>query len=146
MWRGLVILFLATSLASADDKQEAAARELKKLEGDWKALKSEDDGRESDGGNGILIEKDKMRLKIGDRVVFTGTITIDPSAEPKTIDLKYTDGPGVTGMTQRGIYRWDGDKLEICWNPVGKDERPKKFTTKAAPGNGFQYRKYEKKD
>jgi hypothetical protein len=37
----------------------------------------------------------------------------------------------------------------VGWPPswprsIGKDERPRKFTTKAATGNGFQYRKYEK--
>ena len=145
MWRGLAALFLVTGLAvAADDKPEAVAKELKKLQGDWKALKSEDGGREATGGNDIIIEKDKMQLKIGDQVKFTGTITIDPLADPKTIDLKYTDGPGVKDMSQLGIYRWDGEKLEICWSPVGNDTRPKKFTTKAVAGKGFQYRQFEK--
>jgi uncharacterized protein (TIGR03067 family) len=149
MYRTMAIVFalaVSPSLLLADDKEEAAKNELKKFQGDWKAVKSEDDGRAATRGDPIIVEGDKLSLVIRDRITFVGKIKLNPTADPKTIDWEYTEGPGgVVGKVQRGIYRWDGDKLEVCWNPVGTEERPKKFTTKPSAGKGFQYRLYEKK-
>jgi uncharacterized protein (TIGR03067 family) len=143
---GVLFLFLAAAAIAAEDKDAAVKQEMKKLQGDWKALKSEDDGRAATGGDPIIVEGDTLSLVIRDRITFVGKIKVDPTADPKTIDWEYTEGPGgVVGKVQRGIYRWDGDKLEVCWNPVGTKERPKKFTTKPSAGKGFQYRLYEKK-
>jgi uncharacterized protein (TIGR03067 family) len=148
MLRGVAVvifLLLAAIASAADDKDAAVKKELKKLQGDWKALKSEDDGRASTAGDPIIVEGDKLSLVIRDRITFVGKIKVDPTADPRTIDWEITEGPGVVGKTYRGIYRWDGDKLEVCWNPAGAEERPKKFTTKPSAGKGFQYRLYEKK-
>jgi RNA polymerase sigma factor (sigma-70 family) len=40
-------------------------------------------------------------------------ITLDPTANPKTIDMALSDGPA-KGMTTPGIYQIDGDTLQIC--------------------------------
>jgi uncharacterized protein (TIGR03067 family) len=140
----VVFLALATGPLTADDK-EAAKKELKKLQGDWKPLKSEDDGRVMTGGDPIIVEGDKLSLVIRDRITFVGRVKLDPRADPRTIDWEITEGPGVVGKTYRGIYRWDGEKLEVCWSPVGAAERPRKFTTKPTAGKGLQYRIYERK-
>jgi uncharacterized protein (TIGR03067 family) len=125
---------------------EAAKKDLKKLEGDWKAIKSEADGNASNGGDDIIIEGDKLSLVIRGRITFVGKVQLDPSKEPKAIDWKLTEGPGVMpGQTKPGIYRFKDDKLEICWNPVGSKDRPRRFTTRPAAGRGFQYALYERK-
>jgi RNA polymerase sigma factor (sigma-70 family) len=41
------------------------------------------------------------------------TFAIDPAAIPKTFDMTPADGPA-RSMTNRGIYRFDGDTLQIC--------------------------------
>jgi uncharacterized protein (TIGR03067 family) len=142
----VLFLSLAAAAIAADDKEEAVKKEMKKLQGDWKALKYEADGNAGTGGDPIIIEGDKLSVVIRDRITFVGKIKVDPTADPKTIDMEYVEGPGgVVGKMKLGIYRWDGEKLEVCWNPDGAKERPKKFTTKAATGKGFHYFLYEKK-
>jgi uncharacterized protein (TIGR03067 family) len=143
----LIGFFLALGVGPlvAGDKVEVAKKELEKFQGDWKPLKSEDDGRVQFGGDPIIVEGDKLSLVIRDRITFVGKIKLDPTAKPKTIDWEITEGPGVVGKTYRGIYRWDDGKLEVCWSPVGAEERPRKFTTKPTAGKGLQYRLYEKK-
>jgi RNA polymerase sigma factor (sigma-70 family) len=41
------------------------------------------------------------------------TFAIDPTSNPKTIDTAPAEGPA-KAMTNRGIYRFDGDVLQIC--------------------------------
>jgi uncharacterized protein (TIGR03067 family) len=121
-------------------------KELKKLEGDWVAVHSEDGGNASTGGNPMFIEDGIMSIIIRGRVTFKCKVMkLDTAAQPKTIDVKYVDGPGVGGETQLGIYDWDGEKLKVCWAPVGDTKRPKKFSTSPGVGQGFQYRLYERK-
>jgi uncharacterized protein (TIGR03067 family) len=121
-------------------------KELKKFEGDWVAGESEDGGNGAVGGDPIFVEDGMISLVIRGQVTFVSKIMkLDPTASPKTIDVRYTDGPGAVGQTQLGIYDWDGDKLKICWASIGDTKRPKKFTTKPSAGRGFQYRLYERK-
>ena len=56
---------------------------------------------------------------------------LDPSREPKTIDLVGVIGPR-KGTTTPGIYRLDGDTLEICLDLDGQG-RPSAFDT--TPGD-----------
>jgi RNA polymerase sigma factor (sigma-70 family) len=65
-----------------------------------------------------------------------GTVRLDPTAEPKRFDLtleeldfaQVGDPLKVSGGMYPGIYRWDGDRLSICFaaNPGG--QRPESFT------------------
>jgi uncharacterized protein (TIGR03067 family) len=128
----------------ADDKDEEIKKELKKLEGNWRMVRQDREGNEDSGAsvkkNGVLFDgKDYTFLRDGKTKVSTATITIDPSKDPKEIDLKITAG-SASGNTQLGIYRFTDDgKLEICLNqPRGKgsETRPAKFTTKPSVGSG----------
>ena len=62
-------------------------------------------------------------------------LSVDPSADPKTIDL--TSRGGVSKVSP-GIYRLseDGSKLEICRGDWGGKKRPTKFSTKPGVGSG----------
>ena len=60
--------------------------------------------------------KDYTFLRDGKTKVSTATITIDPTKDPKEIDLKIASGTA-KDSTQLGIYRFTDDgKLEICMN------------------------------
>jgi uncharacterized protein (TIGR03067 family) len=137
---------LGLSVVAAPSANDAK-KEIKKFEGEWKCLESEDDGRFGDGGDPMLIEDGEIKFLIRGQVTFTAKIVaVDPKASPKTIDIKYLSGPGTNGDTQLGIYDWVDGKLKICWAAMGQEKRPKKFTTKPSIGRGFQMRLFEKKD
>jgi uncharacterized protein (TIGR03067 family) len=58
------------------------------------------------------------------------TFQVDPTQEPKTIDLEYFIGPDK--LIGRGIYRLEGDRLWICYrfdSPERPPERPSQFVT-----------------
>jgi uncharacterized protein (TIGR03067 family) len=145
--RALVLAVVLAPLAAGGQAgDEAVKEELKQLQGDWKAIKGEADNNAFTGGDPIIIEGDKLSLVIRDRIAFVGKIKINPKASPKTIDWELTEGPGgVVGKIKPGIYKLEKDKLEICWNPEGSKERPKRFTTKLVAGRGFLYTLYERK-
>lgn len=146
-FRGLAVLVLLAGAAGAGDaKDEAVKKDLKQLQGDWKALKNEVDGTASKGGDDIIIEGDKLSMLIRGRITFVGKIRIDPTASPKALDWHLTEGPGpAAGKIKPAIYRLQGDRLEICWNPEQSKERPRRFTTRPTAGRGFQYFLYERK-
>ena len=57
---------------------------------------------------------------------------LDPTKSPATIDLK------ADGIEFKGIYRFDGKRLKICYN---KDTRPTRFDAEeqAAPPHNVLY-------
>ncbi len=112
-------------------KLKAIQAELKKFEATWKFVSIEVEGDP--------VPEDKF---VGDRLVlkgrqFTsnvqgntthGVFKIDPTVNPKTIDLTFTDGPG-KDKTQKGIYELEGDTQKICFSLPGRP-RPTEFVSK----------------
>jgi uncharacterized protein (TIGR03067 family) len=80
-------------------------------------------------------------LKVGDETV-QGTIEINPTKKPKTIDVKPEIGTN-KGKTLLGIYELDGDSLKICLALPDKD-RPTAFATAAENGQQLVVYKREK--
>lgn len=66
-----------------------------------------------------------------------GTFRLDPSQEPKSIDLVLTKGP-YEGMVLEGIYQVSENTLQLCLplSPL-KGDRPKQFTTENSTGPHF---------
>jgi uncharacterized protein (TIGR03067 family) len=52
----------------------------------------------------------------------SATFRVDPSKDPKEIDLSNPNG-----VTEPGIYRLDGDRLQLCVNTEGR-ERPARLS------------------
>ena len=89
-----------------------------------------------------LIIKGKeftMKEKIA---TYKGTFLIDPTKKPKTIDMKFTEGPE-KGNTSLGIYELDGEDFKLCLTITAKD-RPTEFAAKAKSGLGLEVLKREK--
>ena len=76
----------------------------------------------------LVIKDDKYTVTVGEQGTDQGTIKLDPSANPKTMDITGTDGPN-KGKTFPCIYELDGDTLKICYDLSGK-ARPTEFKTK----------------
>jgi uncharacterized protein (TIGR03067 family) len=116
------------SLPAAQVSTDEPLTDKEQLQGTWMLTALERDGK--------AVPKaplERLRLKItfnGNKVTFEypdhtelGTYQVDPTTEPKTIDV-------VTELdTSKGIYRLEGDTLTICGAPNG-EERPTQFASK----------------
>ncbi len=79
-----------------------------------------------------VVEGDHVVWKRQGKAFAGTTMTIDPAAQPKAIDL-VSDGGPQRGEPVLGIYRRDGDRLTVCMAARG-DPRPSAFD--APKGSG----------
>lgn len=153
----LWFLVLGTmSLLAGDDKEDAAKKELKKLEGTWVLTAVEWDGNKpapqdvtSDARCELTIQGNKYKTgQVGEMYQKgEGFLRIDPSKKPKTIDLGRTQA-FKPGETVYEIYELDGDKLKMCsaekqTEKLKPEDRPKEFKT--APKSGVTITYYKRK-
>lgn len=135
---GLVCLLAGGLSARADDAKKDQEKELKDLEGTWKVV-----SREVDGKKTTDEEVKKLSLNIGaggkavllseGMAVAKADLTVYPAKKPKEIDLLIAEGEN-KGKTARGIYELGADKFRVCYAPPGKD-RPTDFSSKPGSGN-----------
>ena len=142
----LITAAAALPILADPPQDDAVKKELKKLEGSWATVFIEAAGQKVTDEDKIKTRKlttkgNKYTLKVGDETV-QGTIEINPTKKPKTIDVKPDSGSN-KGKTLRGIYELDGDNLKICLAPPGKD-RPTAFATRPADGQQLVVYKREK--
>jgi len=108
-------------------------KELKKIQGTWKFISQEMDGKakpkEDLAKLQITFTGDKWSVTDDGKVVQAGTHTLDPSKKPNQVDAKVTEGED-KGSMMLGIYELKGNTLKVCFDPSGK-ERPTSFTAKA---------------
>lgn len=120
---------------------DAKDNELKKLEGTWVAVSVETSGTKpsaeevQQAGIRLMIAGEQFKLKSnrGGNGAMKGTLVLDSSRKPATMDFKatrsVTDDATDAGSRDLsdifGIYRLEGDTLTFCYAP----ERPKEFAT-----------------
>jgi uncharacterized protein (TIGR03067 family) len=157
MARRIVLLVLIVGLAIAARNSSSASdgpdnsfkEELKALEGNWRCTRVELAGRLLPEalvkGDRYVIEEDKLQTYWSDTNKGGGAtiLKIDSTANSKTIDIEYTSGSN-RGKTQLGIYRLDGNKLEVAWGELGATKRPAKFTSRPGVGSAQEYRVFER--
>jgi uncharacterized protein (TIGR03067 family) len=138
---GLVVTWLSVCASRAGDERK---EELKKHQGTWAVSSSTFDGQRAADDVVCSIK----RVVADDRVVwkrngkrFGATkFEVDPSREPKGIDVILDGGPNRTERVL-GIYKLKGDELTICMATAGQP-RPKEF--KAGKGSGCTLRTYRR--
>jgi uncharacterized protein (TIGR03067 family) len=113
---------LGCPVASAQekiDKAEAVKKGLAALQGSWRLVTHEEDGKDVPYGDGevrlYIIDKDKMIFKNKDEVIAEGQIDLDPTRSPKHMDFRLT-----SGQTDLIIYIRVGDYLIKCGHRDGK--------------------------
>jgi uncharacterized protein (TIGR03067 family) len=120
-------LVFSFSLAarSGDAKNDGA------IEGTWLPSSAELGGKEFPDEVRktikLVVNDDKYTVTVGAKVD-RGTIKLNPSAKPRTLDITGTDGPN-KGKTILAIYERNGDTLRICYDLSGKSH-PTEFKTK----------------
>lgn len=124
----ILVLALSTVARSAPDKESDA------LEGTWVPSEAELGGQkfpdEIRKSIKLVIKGDKYTVTVGTQVD-KGTVKLDPTAKPKTMDITGVEGPN-KGKVFPAIYELNGDTLRLCYELGGKG-RPTEF--KSMPGS-----------
>src|SRR5437660_6472175 len=117
-----IITYCALLLIAADAPNDAAKKDLERMQGDWNAVEMVRDGTKlSDDEVQTFfrtVKGDQYSVSLFDKVLGKGTIKLDTTKKPKAIDAL-----PVGGKPMLGIYEFDGERLKLCFAPSGK-ERP----------------------
>jgi uncharacterized protein (TIGR03067 family) len=134
--RSLLILAAGLLVAADGSKGGAAKPDKEILQGTWKLVALEIDGKQVD----VKGLNDARLMVKGNEYCFTlgkghleMTFTMDQGQQPKVIDLAIAAGPN-KGKTYRGIYTLEGDTFKICRHTKPDQERPTEFATRADSG------------
>jgi uncharacterized protein (TIGR03067 family) len=139
---------LGLQAAEGDGKEEAVAKDLQAIKGTWRLICREVDGRKDSEeeikdtigtGDGL----GKFSVRQGDKLIGEGTVKLDPTKKPKTMDVAYSEGRH-KGERRLGIYEIEGDTFRICVAKPG-DERPTDFSANTGSGRILIVYQREKK-
>lgn len=132
---GLVLVVWGRVRASGDAKRMAIEVHRKELDGTWLGVLGRFDGKKvvEDEAKEVqlTISGERYTLVRGDKID-RGTSKIDPTRNPKTMDLTVMGGE-FEGQTLLGIYEVVGDTHKACFSTAGK-ARPVEFASE--PGSG----------
>jgi uncharacterized protein (TIGR03067 family) len=122
---------------------EAAKKELAALEGNWALVRFERRGTVPEADRPVLTIKGS-KWSMPDLGGDFEVIALDPTADPKLIDLR---GPSNDGKTRdrEGIYKVDGDTLTVVAYARADKKRPTTFDTPTDPGVNLHVYKRVKK-
>lgn len=105
------------------------------LEGEWKMIACEADGHavpQSVVDTGKRIARGgQSKTYFGARILMNARYSVDKSAVPHTVDYTLSNG-----QQPLGIWKFEGDALQICFAPPGK-ARPSDFTARGGTGHTF---------
>ena len=130
-----LIFALAIPIALFADNTNDVNKELKALEGRWKAVAMEAGGKpfpkESVPDFMFIVAINGKATGKSPQEEYQATITVDPKKSPRAIDNLHETG-AQKGKKQYGIYNLEGDKWTVCMTRPGVEEgdRPKDFNTK----------------
>ena len=119
------------------------APEQARLQGTWQAVAAERDGAPAPDlvGHRLAFTKDRFQITREGKLLYGGTYTDDPSAQPTRIAFHQEEGATRRGEW-RGIYRFDADRLEIIDNADDMTKPPPtRFITE--PGSGYVLVRFE---
>jgi uncharacterized protein (TIGR03067 family) len=116
---------------TAGEKDDAVARDMKLLEGNWSLHSFATNGKEVPAetiqnikltikGNRYLVDFGKQKMEL--------TFKIDPSKKPKAIDLINVKDDKKT--VTLGIYEISTDTLKMCRGTESGQDRPTEFAAK----------------
>jgi uncharacterized protein (TIGR03067 family) len=128
--------------------EETVAKELQKFKGTWRMSSKEVDGKKFSGEEikDVIATSDgsgRVTVRRGDKVIGEGTVKLDPTKKPKTINVTFTEGE-YKGKTVLGIYEIESDAFQVCIVRPG-GERPAEFSAQAGSGRTIVVYKREKK-
>jgi len=129
---GFILVTWTRQTDAGPERSEAEKKELEKVTGTW-----------VQAGDNVPPENAKVRLiytgrefvgRLGEKVLFRGSVTLDPTQNPKAIDLILDSGPN-KGKVSLGVYELDRDSYRGCLAAPGK---PRPTLLSSEPGRGQQ--------
>ena len=121
-------------------RPDAVAEEMEKFQGTWRQIAHERDGvadppEERGWEPRVTFTGDTFVVTLADgSTPIKGTFKVDPTREPKALDLTDTFGADA-GKTFLAIYALEGDRLIFC-DADASQERPTEFRTQ--PGQDLR--------
>jgi uncharacterized protein (TIGR03067 family) len=112
----LLVLERRAGKAEAKPKEGEPRKDEKNIQGTWRAVRIQEDGRINDFSAVPRDDPSTIVYFAGDKWIAGNgttvfTFKLDSSKSPKTIDLQKEDG---SKKTIRGTYELNGDNLKIC--------------------------------
>jgi uncharacterized protein (TIGR03067 family) len=112
--------------------QEKAKKDLERLQGTWTMHALEVDGKDLPAqklqNTSLTIKGDDYRTKVKDKQPPGFRLKLDPSKNPKAVDMIQTQPDGSQKLI-KGIYTFDGDTFKMCRGLTPEQERPNQFAT-----------------
>ena len=133
-FRSLVVgLLVIGSLFAANAQSGDGDKDLKALQGSWRLVAGEIGGQKMTAEElkkaKLVFNGDRYTVRRGSGPTVAGTVKLNPTKNPKSIDITDSDGL-YKGKTLLGIYALKGDELKECFTPPGGG-RPAKFAAEA---------------
>ena len=131
MKRSFVVTMLAAVMCSSLTLSADAKDKAPGLDGTWIPASAELAGKKLPANalaSWKLVIKDADYTFTSNEPTDKGTVNVDQSAKPMTMDIKGVDGPN-KGKTILAIFELKGDNLKVCYD-VGGPKRPTEFQTK----------------
>jgi uncharacterized protein (TIGR03067 family) len=133
--RGLIVQVLKREKQDLREALLGVGRQ--ELAGTWQAVSYARDGNEASyedlkSVQLVMDPRGQATVLREGKVLLAGSTKLDPTADPMTLDLTFTEGDS-KGQTALGIYRIEGDLLTIC-RAASDRARPTAFTSR--PGSG----------
>ena len=147
----ILVMAMVMLLGVDTQKDDAVKTETNKLQGNWRIVEAERDVVKAPNDETkkitLVIKGDKLTAKKTENAGkpeeknYEMSFTLDPSKNPKWIDVTYTGGER-NGESSLGIYELKDDTLKICMSRG--TSRPMEFETKAESQRHMMVLKREK--
>src|SRR5258706_10231256 len=134
-------LVLTAGLLLATDHGK---NDLENLQGTWLTVSLVSDGKtvvdeklppKPGPVTKLVYEGNQWQVKVGEKLVATGTWKIDSTKAPKEIDIMDESGT-INDKTKRAIYELEGDTFRYCIALAGKP-RPTEFSAREGSENAL---------
>jgi uncharacterized protein (TIGR03067 family) len=116
------------------------------MQGEWILQSLEINGKDVPApqleGTVLTVKKDDYQTKTKDKELFSFRIKLDPSKDPKHIDMIKKEADG-SEMTYKGIYVIEKGVFKMCRGLTADKDRPNQFAT--WPDTGYFVVTWKKK-
>ncbi len=131
---GLILTAALSSLTKAQDEATPVSIDPKRLIGTWEVMAAEERGQRIEEmmllDQALIFEADgSYRVLVGQTAIESGQFTVDAASNLGWIDLRITRGKDA-GKVQRGLFRFEGNRLLLTFYRPGVESRPKDFDTR----------------